>query len=293
MRITGIVASPKKTGNSDILVKHALKAAAESGAEVRILRLYDFQIEYCRGCEKCITGENRECQIKDDVRFIYQQIKQSDGLIVGSPIYIHSIPGILKTLIDRMRPYVERGESNHMKVASFIFTHTFASQFEHIYALPNLLFFAFYLAFRVSGIISIKAGSPGECLLDKKNIRQAYDLGKKLSQGLNRPAGQGAIFQDGQEGIICPGCHNLTFCLAQKKIVCPVCKEEGIISGNKILWKNKSKFGSLKMVMDNSFKLMQESHISFKKNIRSIVEAKEKYRDNRINISIVRREKSS
>lgn len=295
MRITGIVASPRRLGNSEILVKEALKGAAGSGVEVQILRLYDFRIEYCRGCEKCVTGENRECQIKDDVKFIFQQIKQSDGLIVGIPIYIHSIPGILKTLIDRMRLYVEKGKSGQQKLTSIIFTHTIASQFEHVYALPSLLFFAFYLDFRISGILSISAGSPGECLLDKKNIHWAYDLGKRLNQGLKLPAGQVVTFQDGQEGIICPGCHNLTFSLSQNNnnIVCPVCKEEGVISRNKILWKNNSEFASLKKMMDNRFKLIQESHISLKKNMRSIIEAREEYRDNIINIPIVRRERSS
>lgn len=292
MRVTGIVASPRKTGNSDILVKHALKAAAESGAEVRILRLYDFRIEYCRGCEKCVVQENPECPIKDDVRFIYEQIKKSDGLVFGSPIYIHSLPGILKSLIDRMRPYVERGDSHHMKVVSFIFTHTFASQFEHIYALPPLLFFSFYLNLRVSAILSISAGSQGECLLNRQNIRRAHELGEKLGKDLKRPAKQVATFQYGQEGIICPGCHNLTFKLGPEKIVCPVCKEEGVIAGDSIDWQNKSEFRSLKETMDDRFRLISESHLLFKENFRDIVEAKEEFRDNSTGIPVIGKVKS-
>ncbi|NVM20218.1 MAG: flavodoxin family protein [Desulfobacterales bacterium] len=287
MRVTGIVSSPRRTGNSDILVKEALKGATAAGAEVQIIRLYDFRIEYCRGCEKCVVQEDPECPIKDDVRFIYQQIKQSDCLIVGSPIYIHSIPGILKTLIDRMRPYVVKGEPWKHKLTSFVFTHTFASQFEHIYALPPLLFFSFYLNFRVSGILSVSAGSPGECLLERQNIRRAHELGEKLGRDFERPAERVATFPHGQAGIICPACNNLTFNLGPEKITCPVCKEEGVIAGDSIDWRNKSEFRSLKEIMDERFRLIKESHLLFRENFRAIIEAKDEFRDNRIGIPVV------
>jgi multimeric flavodoxin WrbA len=292
MRVTGIVASPRKTGNSDILVKQALKAAAESGAEVQILRLHDFRIEYCRGCGKCMTREHRECQIKDDVKFIYQQIKQSDGLVFGSPIYIHSVPAILKALIDRMGPHLEREGHGQRKLTSFIFTHTYASQFEHMYALPHLLFFAFYLAFRVSGMLSVSAGPPGACLLDKKNLRQADELGKKLCEDLERSAGQKATFLDEQAGVVCPGCHNLTFNLGSGRIVCPVCKEEGVMAGDSITWQNKSGFGRLKETLDTTFQVIRERLLFFRGNLRTIVETKEEFRDNRTGIPVVGKPKS-
>ena len=287
MRVTGIVASPRRMGNSDILVKAALKGAAGPGVEVQILRLYDFRMEYCRGCEKCMAGQNRECQIKDDVRFVYQQIKQSDGLIIGSPIYIHTIPGILKTLIDRIGPYVEKEESGRQKLTSFIFAHTVASRFEHMYALPPLLFFAFYLTFKVSGILCVSAGSPGECLLEKKNIRRANALGHKLCGDLKGSAREVATLPDRQACIECPRCHNLTFNLELEKVVCPVCKEEGIIAGDSIEWRNKSEFSKLKEVMDARFRLMRKSHLLFRGNVHTIAEAKVEYRDKRTGIPVL------
>lgn len=291
MRVTGIVASPRRMGNSDILVKETLKGLHEQGMEVSILRLHDFRIEYCHGCEKCVVQKNPECPIKDDVKFIYEQIMQSEGLVLGSPIYIHGIPGILKTLIDRIRPYVSKGESIEKKFSGFLFTHTFNSEFEYVYALPYLLFFSFYLNFQVSGILSVPSGSPGECLINGQNILSARALGEKLFRNIIDPAGPVADFQKGQEAIICPGCHNLTFSMRQGKIVCPVCKEEGIMAGDSVDWQKKSQFSNLKETMNSRFQMIMESHLAFKTNFRTIIGAREEFKDKKIGIPIVRKDK--
>lgn len=293
MMITGIIASPRKLGNSDILVKEALRAAQELGTKGQILRLYDFNIEFCRGCEKCVVGETKECPIKDDVKFIYQVIDQSDGLILGCPIYIHNIPGILKAFMDRMRPYIVKGESNRKKAMSFLFTHYFDSKYEYIYALPSLLFFSFYFNFRVSTIASIVARAPGDCLLDKQNILKAKELGVKIAQALNKPDDQQATAWENQTGLVCPNCHNLTFCLDEKKIVCPVCKGEGLVSEGNIVWKNKSQSGKLKNWMDYYSHSRQKALIAFKESFREIMGIKEEYRDKKINIPVVKKKRSS
>lgn len=296
MKVTGIVASPRRIGNSDILVKETLKGLQEQGLEVSILRLRDFRIEYCNGCEKCVVQENPRCPIKDDVKFIYEQIMQSDGLVLGSPIYIHGIPGILKTLIDRIRPYVSKGESIGKKFSGFLFTHTFNSEFEYAYALPYLLFFSFYLNFQVSGILSVPSGSPGECLIDVENIRKVRVLSEKLFRNIIDPAGPVTDFQEkqettGQETIICPGCHNLTFSMKQGKIICPVCKEEGILAGDSVDWQKKSQFSNLKETMNSRFQMIMESHLAFKTNFRTIIGAREEFKDKNIGIPIVGKDK--
>ena len=84
--------------------------AEEAGAEVEFLRLHDFTIKPCTGCNSCVIdlmerhGSGR-CTIKDDdFAFVDEKIMECDGLIVGSPIYEKSPSGQLKSLNDRMGP---------------------------------------------------------------------------------------------------------------------------------------------------------------------------------------------
>jgi hypothetical protein len=187
-----------------------------------------------------------------------------------------------------MRPYVSKGDSVEKKFSGFLFTHTFDSEFEYVYALPYLLFFCFYLNFQVSGILSVPSGSPGECLVNGQNIRNARVLGEKLFRQISDPGGPAADFEEGgTDTIICPGCRNLTFSVKQGKVICPVCKEEGIMAGDSVDWQKKSQFSNLEKTMNSRFQMIMESHLAFKTNFRAIIGAREAFKDKKIGIPIV------
>jgi len=102
VKITGIVGSPRKGGNTEFLVNSALKAAEELGVETEIIYLGSAEIEPCIACDICkSTGE---CAIYDDMSDILAKIGSSHGLIIGSPVYFGSVTSQLKMLIDRSRP---------------------------------------------------------------------------------------------------------------------------------------------------------------------------------------------
>ena len=99
MKALGIVCSPRKGGNTEILVREALAGAKESGAEVELLRVSDMNIAACDGCETC--HQSGECRIKDDMQKVYKKMLAADGIILGSPVYFWSVSGQAKTLMDR------------------------------------------------------------------------------------------------------------------------------------------------------------------------------------------------
>jgi len=111
MRIVGIVCSPRKEGNTEILVSEALDEAEKNGAEVEILRVADMQLHPCDGCESC--HQTGECRIKDDMQKIYDKLLTSDGIILGSPVYFWSVTSQAKKLIDRT--YALRYPSHRLK----------------------------------------------------------------------------------------------------------------------------------------------------------------------------------
>lgn len=109
MKICGIVGSPKKNGNVDLLVTQILKGAQSQGAEVQKVYLNDLCIRPCQSC-----GTNpypRYCLYEDDMTLIYRELESCDVIVLGSPVYFDTVSAQTKLVIDRctcLMPYVRR-----------------------------------------------------------------------------------------------------------------------------------------------------------------------------------------
>jgi multimeric flavodoxin WrbA len=99
LKVLGIVCSPRKGGNTEILVREALAGAKESGAQTELLNVSEMNIAPCDGCTAC--HQSGECRIKDDMQKVYKKLLAADGIILGSPVYFWSISGQAKILMDR------------------------------------------------------------------------------------------------------------------------------------------------------------------------------------------------
>jgi multimeric flavodoxin WrbA len=102
MKILGIVCSPRKDGNTEILVREALQAAGEAGSETELILMAGKKIAPCDGCNACL--KHGVCKIKDDMRTIYEQLEKADGLILGTPVYFCNVTAQAKAVIDRTYP---------------------------------------------------------------------------------------------------------------------------------------------------------------------------------------------
>jgi len=99
VKAIGIVGSPRKNGNTEIITRHALKAIAEEGLETELIRLAGRDIRPCNDCGVC--GEEEQCPIKDDLFPIYTKMKRAEAIILASPVYYGSATAQLKALMDR------------------------------------------------------------------------------------------------------------------------------------------------------------------------------------------------
>src|SRR4030043_2095540 len=97
MKVIGVVGSPRKNGNTELLTRHTLKAIAEEGVDTELIRLAGLDIRPCTACMACKKEEN--CSIEDDLFPIYLKMKEADGIILASPVYYGSPPGLLKALL--------------------------------------------------------------------------------------------------------------------------------------------------------------------------------------------------
>ncbi len=99
MKVLGILGSPRKEGNSGLLLDKALEGARCAGAGTEKICLGDLNFKgciSCAGCEK--TGK---CVLADDMAPIYDKLKSADIVILASPIYFAGVPSQLKAMIDR------------------------------------------------------------------------------------------------------------------------------------------------------------------------------------------------
>ena len=99
MKILGIVCSPRKGGNTEILVKEALTAAKEKGGETELFLVAGKTITPCDGCLAC--ADSGICKIDDDMQELYQKLEQADGVIFGTPVYFLNVSAQAKAIIDR------------------------------------------------------------------------------------------------------------------------------------------------------------------------------------------------
>jgi len=100
-KVLGIGGSPRKGGNSDILLKHILKAAANGGAATDEVQLRDYHFQPCNACERC--RKDKECTgLQDGMQLIYPKIREAKGMVVISPIYSYNVTALMKSFIDRL-----------------------------------------------------------------------------------------------------------------------------------------------------------------------------------------------
>ncbi len=103
-KIIAINGSPRSGWNTDILVREAAAGAASAGAEVEIIDLYKLdKFTGCVSCFGCKTeGYLGKCVYKDGLANVLEKIRNADGLILGSPVYLGDISAGLRALYERM-----------------------------------------------------------------------------------------------------------------------------------------------------------------------------------------------
>lgn len=95
----GIAGSPRRGGNTDLLLAKVMKGAASRGAEVKTIILNDLEISPCQHCDACL--EAGMCKIEDDMQMVYRELEDADRIVLASPIQFMGITAQMKAMIDR------------------------------------------------------------------------------------------------------------------------------------------------------------------------------------------------
>ncbi len=103
MNIIAFCGSPRKDGNTELLLKETVKGIEDAGFSVRIFNLNSMNIMPCQDCSGC--NETGICIYNDDMDQIYDAIRYADRIILASPIFFFSLSAQAKGMIDRCQSF--------------------------------------------------------------------------------------------------------------------------------------------------------------------------------------------
>lgn len=105
-RVIGIEGSPRKGGNSHLLLQAIMDGASTVGVPVKSAHLRDYRYEPCVGCERC--RKDKICtRFNDGMTLLYPELVQSRGLVLISPVHNYNVTAWIKAFIDRMYCFYE------------------------------------------------------------------------------------------------------------------------------------------------------------------------------------------
>jgi multimeric flavodoxin WrbA len=103
--VIAINGSPRKTWNTATLLEHAIKGAESAGAKTEIVHLYDLDYKGCTSCFACkLNGgpSYGKCAMKDGLTLVLERIRNADALILGSPVYLGTATGEMRSFLERL-----------------------------------------------------------------------------------------------------------------------------------------------------------------------------------------------
>ena len=188
MMILGLSCSPRDAGNTSILLQHALDGAQEEGAETEFFSVFGKDIQPCDGCWVCLR-EGR-CHIEDDMQSLSEKMLAADGIIFGTPVYIYSMTGQAKVIMDR---------TSHLRLANKVGGVVVAAgSLGSIDPIKDLYFNMVVKKMLPANLVAVYATSKGEVRKMEQGMKAAHNLGREMVQiaekGFQYPKGFGRNF---------------------------------------------------------------------------------------------------
>lgn len=188
MNIVGICGSPRRNGNSELILNEVLKGARRLGAQTKKIILNDLLFKPCQACGGCdATGY---CVIHDDMEVVYAALRRADVVVVSSPIYFGNISAQTKMMIDRFQcEWVRRfilGKNGNGKVKGGVFLCVLGENDERQsrYARTAIrIFFNCVGAKYCAELISYGLSKKGSIKKMPGVMKKAFDLGKSIAGG--------------------------------------------------------------------------------------------------------------
>ena len=189
VKVLGIVGSPRRGGNTEILVKTALEAAEAVGAETEMIRLSEKVVAPCDGCASC--AKTKKCKTEDDFAEVFDKMTAAEAILFASPSYFESVTPQMKALKDRAGFFNNRATGRHDFDGKVGGAMVVAYRTGLATTWCQMLIFILAQRMIVPGIASFPnaiASEPGDVLKDKEGMDKAREIGEAMAKLAQRLA---------------------------------------------------------------------------------------------------------
>lgn len=177
MDIVAIMGSPRKHGNTDMLIDEMIKGAEDAGHNVVKYHISDLDVHPCRACGVYMHG--KDCVFKYDGLKVTHEIAEAEGLIVSTPIYFGQMTGDLKVLLDRMYGITHNPSIPLTGKVALIFTHLGPKGYYDSYIeLTKIPPFQMNMHYQILDVLDV--GSLRDVRNQPDKLMDAYEIGKKF-----------------------------------------------------------------------------------------------------------------
>ncbi len=190
MKVLGISGSPRRGGNTDLLLAEVLRGAASQGAEVKTIFLNDLDYIPCQHCDACF--EAGSCKYEDDMQMVYRELAWADRIVLASPLHFMGVSARTKAMMERCqslwaRKYILKipplGTSK-LRWGLFISVggRTAQNMFQPSIAEVKAFFASLDISY-AGELVFAGIDSKGEITKHPRALEQAYAVGRKLAGG--------------------------------------------------------------------------------------------------------------
>jgi len=196
MKIVGFSGSPRKGGNSEILLEELMRGARDAGADTEVIRLIKHRFDPCIACDRCYkTGR---CMVEDAFQGVFDKAMQADHIVIASPIYFMALSGWTKAFVDRFqclwaRKYVLKKPLSAKKgdiTRKAVFIATAGSKVKKAFEGAEYCLKYLYDVLGVEHYKDItyqEADEKGDIKKNPAALKEAYDTGVELVKSSAKP----------------------------------------------------------------------------------------------------------
>jgi multimeric flavodoxin WrbA len=189
MKVVAISSSPRRDGNTAILLRHVLAELDGAGIETELVQLAGKSLSGCTGCLKCATALDNHCHgVKDDgVNACIDKMLAADGILLGTPVFFGDANATMRALIERSG-YATRKNGNPLarKVGAAVIAvrrggamHAFDSVNHFFQIAAMVVVGSSYWNFGIGGEAgAVESDAEGLLTMHNLGINMAWVLGK-------------------------------------------------------------------------------------------------------------------
>jgi len=183
MKVVAFNGSPRRKGNTKILIDSVFSVLEKEGIDTEMIQLGNKLVHGCTACAKCKEIQNGRCHIKNDhLNFCIEKMIEANGIIIGSPVYFADVTTEVKALID-IAGYVVRANGHLLKrkVGAGIVAVRRGGALPTFDTMNNF-FLINQMIVPGSSYWNFAIGrNPGDVLNDAEGMQTMHDLGENMA----------------------------------------------------------------------------------------------------------------